>query len=82
MGEKICGEHSKQQMGPVARKPDFVVCKQQRHRPACVSAQSDQHLYHLYFGKYNSLIILHIKFQYCYLVGHPKTSYFATKPIQ
>ena len=28
-----------------ARKLDFVACKQHRHRPACTSTQSDQHLY-------------------------------------
>ena len=26
------------------RKPDFVVCEQQRHRSACAYVQSDQHL--------------------------------------
>ena len=32
-------------MGLDARNPDFVPCEQQRRRPACVSAQSDQRLY-------------------------------------
>ena len=27
------------------RNPDFGVCKQQRFRPACISTQSDQHLF-------------------------------------
>ena len=27
----------------IKRKPDFVVCDQQRHRTACTSRQSDQH---------------------------------------
>ena len=33
-------------MGLDAKKPVFEVggCEQQRHRPACASAQSDQHL--------------------------------------
>ena len=32
-------------LGLYARKWDFVVCKQQRRRPACAFAQSDQHLF-------------------------------------
>ena len=28
----------------IARKPDFVVCKKERRRPACTSAQSDPRL--------------------------------------
>ena len=31
-------------MSHVMRKPVYAVCKQQRHRSACASAQSDQHL--------------------------------------
>ena len=31
-------------MGLVVRKSDFVACKQQRSRPACADAQSDQRL--------------------------------------
>ena len=31
-------------MGLAARKPDFILCEQQRHVSACVSAQSDQSL--------------------------------------
>ena len=30
-----------------------VVCEQQRRRPACASAQSDQHLCYWLFGKYH-----------------------------
>ena len=30
-----------------------VVCEQQRHRPACPSAQPDQHLCYSRFGKYH-----------------------------
>ena len=30
-----------------------VVCEQQRRRPACASAQSDQRLGYLRFGKYH-----------------------------
>ena len=37
-------------MGLDARKPDFVVCEQQRHRPVCVY---DQHLCYLLSGKYS-----------------------------
>ena len=42
-------------MGPVpeARKPDFVVCEQQRHRSACAFAQSDKHLCYSQSGKDN-----------------------------
>ena len=29
-------------MGLGVRKPDFGVCEQQRRRPACASAQTDQ----------------------------------------
>ena len=32
-------------MGCDMRKPDVYACRQQRHRPACSSAQSDQCLY-------------------------------------
>ena len=31
-------------MGIVARIPDFVACEEQRRRPACAAAKSDQHL--------------------------------------
>ena len=31
-------------LGLVERKHDFVVCEQQRRKPACVPAQSDQRL--------------------------------------
>ena len=30
-----------------------VVCEQQRRRPACASAQSDQRIYYSLIGKYN-----------------------------
>ena len=33
-------------MGLYLRKPDFIACEQQRRRPACSSAQSEQHLCH------------------------------------
>ena len=32
--------------------PDFGVCKRQRHMPACISAQSDQHIFYLRICKY------------------------------
>ena len=41
------------EMGLGARKPVFGACKQQRHRPACASAQSDQRLCHSHIGKYH-----------------------------
>ena len=40
-------------MGRNTRKPVFGVCEQHRHRPACASAQSDQHLCYSLFGKYH-----------------------------
>ena len=42
-------------MGLIARKPDFVACEQQRRRPACASAQSDQRLCFSLTEKYDSL---------------------------
>ena len=39
-------------MGRVARKPEVVAFQQQRHRPACTDAQSDQRLYCSISGKY------------------------------
>ena len=33
-------------MGLNARNPDFVAYEQQRRRPACMGAQSDQRLYY------------------------------------
>ena len=40
-------------MGLVARKPKVVAFQQQRHRPACADAQSDQRLCCSISGKYN-----------------------------
>ena len=41
-------------MGHDARKqPVLGVCEQQRRRPACASAQSDQRLYYSLNGKYH-----------------------------
>ena len=40
-------------MGLDGRKPVFDVCEQQRRRPACASAQSDQRLYYSHIGKYH-----------------------------
>ena len=37
--------------GPQRENFVFWVCKQQRHRPACASAQTDQHLCYSLFGK-------------------------------
>ena len=41
-------------MGLDERKPDFGVLEQQRSRPTCTSAQSDQHLCYLLIGKYHN----------------------------
>ena len=41
-------------MGLDVRNPDFAACEQQRCRPACASAQSDQHLYYSLFEKYSN----------------------------
>ena len=35
------------------RKPVFGVCEQQRHRPACALAKTDQRLCYSLFGKYH-----------------------------
>ena len=40
-------------MDRVKRKPDLAACERQRRRPACTSAQSDQHLCYSLLGKYN-----------------------------
>ena len=39
-------------MGLDVRKPDFDVCKQEKHQTACSSAQIDQCLCYLLSGKY------------------------------
>ena len=41
-------------VGLGARKPVFGMCEQQRRRPACASAQSDQRLCYSLSGKYSS----------------------------
>ena len=47
--------HAHIHMGLITRKPYFVACKWQRCRPACASAQTDQHLCCLLSRKYNKL---------------------------
>ena len=42
-------------IGLVAKKPDFVACKERRHRPARASAQSDQLLCYSFSDKYSKL---------------------------
>ena len=42
--------------GHSAIKPVFGVCEQQRCRPACASAQSDQRLCYSLIGKYHNKI--------------------------
>ena len=37
-------EYHLHEFGLDARKPVFRVCEQQKHRPACSSVQTDQHL--------------------------------------
>ena len=39
--------------GRDARKPVFGVCEQERCRPACASAQSDQRFCYSLIGKFN-----------------------------
>ena len=41
---KLDIQHLNVNVGPSGRKSDFVVCEQQRFRPACAYAQSDQNL--------------------------------------
>ena len=41
-------------MSHIVRKPVYTICKQQRRRSACASAQSDQHLCCLLSGWYNT----------------------------
>ena len=45
-GKKIFSKNTKGHtcMSHVVRKPVYAICEQQRHRSACASAQSDQHL--------------------------------------
>ena len=45
IGEKV------KYMDIIVRKPVFGFCEQQRRRPACASAQTDQRLCYLCFGK-------------------------------
>ena len=40
-------------MDRVERQPDVPACERQKRRPACTSAQSDQHLCYSLLGKYN-----------------------------
>ena len=40
-------------MSREARKPGFVTCEQQRRRPACASAKSDQHLCYSLYENYS-----------------------------
>ena len=49
-----CGRYVLAHLGLEARKPNFAACEQQRRRPACASAQSDQRLSYSLYGKYNS----------------------------
>ena len=49
--------------GPRREKPDLGVCEQQMPRPACASAQSDQHLLFAYC-KESYLDLLHTEFQF------------------
>ena len=41
-------------MNLVMRNPVFALCEQQRHRSACASVQSDQHLYCSPHRQYNT----------------------------
>ena len=49
VAQTICNAY----MGFDARKPVFGVCEQQRHRSACASVQSDEHLCYSLIQKYH-----------------------------
>ena len=51
-------------MGLYVRKLASGVCKQQRRRPACTSAQSDQRFCNSFFLRVSSEILLQVKFQF------------------
>ena len=42
----------------------FMVCEQQRQRPACASSQTDQRLCYSLFVKDDYLTLLQVKFQF------------------
>ena len=48
-----CSKWVKMHMGLVERKPDFGGCEQQKRKPACASAQSDQRLCYSLIIKYH-----------------------------
>ena len=52
------------EMGRDARKPVFGVVEQQRRRPACASAQTDQRLCYALFGKYHNVNLIQVKFKF------------------
>ena len=76
-----------------ARKPVFGVCKQQRRRPACASAQTDQHLCFrflessiskLYTGEISIFQLVSVAEETglnLTLSESPKTGFVATRPI-
>ena len=45
--------HVAAHLGLDARKPGTGVCRQQRRRPACAYARSDQRLHYSLIGKYH-----------------------------
>ena len=54
---------SKSHLSLVMRKPVFVLCEQQRHRSACTSTQSDQHLCCSLLRQYNTCSCYVLNFQ-------------------
>ena len=53
------------------------VCEQHRRRPACASAQSDQHLCYLLCGKYDNYVnLLQVKFQFLASLDWFETRFF------
>ena len=50
----LCIHNEAKLFGPVTRNPVIALCKQQRRRSACASAQSDQRLCCSLPGQYNT----------------------------
>ena len=78
-------------MGLETRKSVFGVSKQQRHRPACSSMQSEQHLCYSLIGKYILTCRSNFNFIAISVAEQPglslalseflKTGFVATRPI-
>ena len=72
---------NKDNVSHVMRKPVFAICKQQRHRSACTSAQSDQCLCCSLPRKYNISSFYNFKplANFCGCAGRFE-SYLVEKP--